>query len=237
MKENLTTQIKPRKKRMVGKAKKACLNCKKVTTDSHDLFPIKSKFTKTNQIKFHKKKNQGHRKCDDKRPCSNCVRTNKLCKDVPKFELIKKEKKIKKSEVEGLIQEIIEIQKEIQEIDEMNLPDEIHEFDPIELFQFKENYLNQIPPIYNPINCKKAGTMFVVGLYNKNLNSNEYNSRNFIIQNISDSLSLPFFKRYPSEMVGKELSIFSPNYSQQTFSSYGKVNKNTNQKQFFFFQL
>ena len=163
------------------------------------------------------------------------MRTNKLCKDVPKFELIKKEKKIKKSEVEGLIQEIIEIQKEIQEIDEMNLPDEIHEFDPIELFQFKENYLNQIPPIYNPINCKKAGTMFVVGLYNKNLNSNEYNSRNFIIQNISDSLSLPFFKRYPSEMVGKELSMFSPNYSQQTFSSYGKVNKNTNQKQFFFF--
>jgi hypothetical protein len=151
-------------------------------------------------------------------------RKKKECKDVPKFELIKRESKIKKkSAVEGLKQEIIDIQKEIEEIDQLNLPDNIDSFDPIELFQFKESYLTKLTPNFNPLISKKAGTMYAVGVYIKNIKQNEYNSKNFIIQNISEALSIPIFKRKPNEMIGSQLSLFSPNYSQKNLSTYGKV--------------
>eukprot|EP01091_Cochliopodium_minus_P006861 TRINITY_DN16833_c0_g1_i1.p1 TRINITY_DN16833_c0_g1~~TRINITY_DN16833_c0_g1_i1.p1 ORF type:complete len:336 (+),score=83.46 TRINITY_DN16833_c0_g1_i1:40-1047(+) len=138
------------------------------------------------------------------------------------FELIKRDSDI--NEEEKLKKEIEMIEREIREIDEMNLPDNITFWDPIELFIFKEKFsegksLDSPPHFAFPkdFNC---GSMFIIGIFNKQIDPQNYNAKYIDIQNISVKAST-FYGMSPEQMIGKSMNIFTPKYSDKTWMDCG----------------
>eukprot|EP01091_Cochliopodium_minus_P004310 TRINITY_DN14203_c0_g1_i1.p1 TRINITY_DN14203_c0_g1~~TRINITY_DN14203_c0_g1_i1.p1 ORF type:complete len:236 (-),score=35.45 TRINITY_DN14203_c0_g1_i1:145-852(-) len=136
----------------------------------------------------------------------NLPQDNKF--DINGFKIIQKGTDL--SEEERLKEEIENLQREILEIENLNLPDDILNFDPIQLFQLQESFF-EIPSIFLPDNAKKAGNMYAFFSYNNQVLDTKklHTTKNLRIREISEIMSLA--QGYQStEMVGKTASFFSP---------------------------
>ena len=125
-------------------------------------------------------------------------------------------------EMEMLKSEINNLQKELEKIEKMNLPENIDQLDPIELFFLQQQYFPTIPDNLMQENKERAGSLYFAANFRTNLNNEEFNSKNLIISHVSENFALAYGLT-PQDMLGKEYYSFSPQYSEDKLIKFSKV--------------